>query len=109
VLKGLPIFCNSLKRRLTVGKFHPVYIGNVLVRLRKARLKSQEQLAEDSGLGPRTIQELEGNKQQPLVGTIYSLAHALNVAPVEFFQLIHEDYKKNGYWPLPEEEDEGDF
>ncbi|WP_053360951.1 helix-turn-helix transcriptional regulator [Bacillus sp. FJAT-27251] len=92
-----------------MGKFHAVHIGNVLVRLRKQKLKSQEQLAEDSGLDPRTIQQLEGNHQQPLNDTLYSLAYALDIHPVEFFRLIHEEYCKNGHWPLQPAKEEGDL
>ncbi|WP_162200604.1 helix-turn-helix domain-containing protein [Mesobacillus campisalis] len=79
------------------------------MRLRKASLKSQEQLAEESDLSTRAIQELEGNYQQPLINTVYSIAKALDMDPVEFFRLIIEDYEKNGKGSFSEEEDEGDL
>ena len=45
-----------------------------LKRLRKSRKKSQEQLAEDSGFGPRYIQKLEGGTHWPSPETIEILA-----------------------------------
>ena len=87
---------------------HPNYIGEILYNLRRERKKTQEQLAEDSGLACRTIQDLEANRKHPRIGTINALAHALDLHPVEFFRLIHEYYSQNKHSSLPAESEEGD-
>jgi len=56
-----------------------IYIGSVIRKLRKSKLMSQEDLAEESKLGLRTITAIEGNKQEPLLSTLYSLALGLDI------------------------------
>lgn len=56
-----------------------IYIGPVIRRLRKMKLMSQEELAHESKLGLRTISGIEGNEEEPLLSTLYSLALGLDI------------------------------
>ena len=52
--------------------------------LRKRRLKqklTQENLAFESGLSLRYIQNLESGERQPTLETLFKLAFALNISP----------------------------
>ena len=70
------------------------YIGGTLKKLRKSKLQTQEDLAEESGLGTRTISSLENNHQEPLFSTIRSLAAALEMDTSEFMMEIEMDVQK---------------
>ncbi|KQL21443.1 helix-turn-helix domain-containing protein [Cytobacillus solani] len=70
------------------------YIGETLKKLRKSKLLTQEDLAEESGLDTRTISLLENNQQEPLLSTISSLAVALGMEPSEFLKEIEMDVER---------------
>jgi DNA-binding XRE family transcriptional regulator len=67
------------------------YIGNGLRRVRVEIGKSQEKLAEDSKLGPRTIQKLEANASSPTLDTIISIANAFDMEHWEFLKNIKDE------------------
>ena len=61
-------------------------VGDNCARLRKERGWTQEELAERSGLSQQYLSDLERGKRNPTVVTLYELAQALKVAPVELQQ-----------------------
>ncbi|MBV8687065.1 MAG: helix-turn-helix transcriptional regulator [Alphaproteobacteria bacterium] len=63
-------------------------VGRNAARLRKAADLTQEQLAERAGISQQYISDLERGKRNPTVVTLYELATALGVRPVE---LVGED------------------
>jgi transcriptional regulator with XRE-family HTH domain len=65
--------------------------GTLLRQLRRQVGMTQEQLAEQSGLGVRTIRRLEtGEPTDPRLGTVKLLADALGIAPEERQNLLSE-------------------
>ncbi|WP_279580028.1 helix-turn-helix domain-containing protein [Fodinicola feengrottensis] len=65
--------------------------GTLLRQLRRQVGMTQEQLAEQSGLGVRTIRRLEtGEPTDPRLGTVKLLADALGIAPQERQNLLSE-------------------
>ncbi|SEM74483.1 DNA-binding transcriptional regulator, XRE-family HTH domain [Mesobacillus persicus] len=54
-------------------------IGPAIKRLRKQKLMSQEELAEHSSLGLRTISAIENNEEDPRFSTLYNLAIGLDI------------------------------
>jgi transcriptional regulator with XRE-family HTH domain len=61
-------------------------VGDNCARLRKARGWTQEELAERSGLSQQYLSDLKRGKRNPTVVTLYEVAIALRVDPVEFFR-----------------------
>lgn len=59
-------------------------LGNIILRLRRLKRMSQEDLAEKAGIGVKTIRAIEHNTQEPRANTLASLAAALNVKPETF-------------------------
>lgn len=62
-------------------------LGNTIKRLRGIQGKSQELLAEESGLSVRTIQRIEKGETTPNGDTCLKLSEALNVSPNELMDL----------------------
>ncbi|WP_437998720.1 helix-turn-helix transcriptional regulator [Sorangium sp. So ce185] len=58
-----------------------LYIAANLRRLRQKRGMTQEQLAEAAGIELRTMQAIEVGRQSMSLGTLLSLANALDVSP----------------------------
>ena len=58
-------------------------VGRNAARLRAEADLTQEQLAERSGLTQQYISDLERGKCNPTIVTLYELAQALGVGPVE--------------------------
>jgi transcriptional regulator with XRE-family HTH domain len=58
-------------------------VGNRLRSLRLARFMTQDQLAQNSGVGRVTIARLESGHTTPHMRTVRALAAALDVAPNE--------------------------
>jgi transcriptional regulator with XRE-family HTH domain len=85
-------------------KWNLKYIGETLKKLRKSKLLTQEDLAEESGLDTRTISLLENDQQEPLFSTLSSLAAALGMNTSEFMKEIEMDAErarireKNPHW-----------
>jgi transcriptional regulator with XRE-family HTH domain len=77
--------CNGLKRRIPLKQKKTIYIGDLIVRLRKAGQLSQEDLAFDSSLSRKYISEIETIPCNPTYATIVSLAIGLGLKPSELF------------------------
>ena len=58
-------------------------VGRNAARLRAAAGLTQEQLAVRAGLSQQYISDLERGKLNPTIVTLYELATALGVGPVE--------------------------
>jgi transcriptional regulator with XRE-family HTH domain len=63
-------------------------VGRNAARLRKAADLTQEQLAVRAGMSQQYISDLERGLCNPTIVTLYELAMALGVGPVE---LLRED------------------
>ena len=60
-----------------------ILVGRNVTRLRKAKGLTQEGLAERSGFGQNYISSLERGRRNPTVITLFELARALGVTPVD--------------------------
>ncbi len=58
-------------------------VGRNAERIRRERGLTQEQLAERSGLSQQYISGLERGQRNPTIVTLYELAVAMDVTPVE--------------------------
>ena len=54
--------------------------------LRQAKLMTQEDLAEATGLAVRTVRNIEAGRVSPTLTTVGRLAEALEVAPKKLFE-----------------------
>ncbi|OGE18137.1 hypothetical protein A2769_02730 [Candidatus Daviesbacteria bacterium RIFCSPHIGHO2_01_FULL_37_27] len=54
--------------------------GEVIRRLRREEDWSQEKLAEESKLDPKTIIQIEGGKRNPTLKTLQKIANALHTS-----------------------------
>jgi transcriptional regulator with XRE-family HTH domain len=63
-----------------------LYIGDKLRETRKRALLTQQQLADESGVGVTTIIRIERNQVEPHARTIRMLAKALGVEPRELLE-----------------------
>jgi transcriptional regulator with XRE-family HTH domain len=61
-------------------------VGRNVERLRRAKGMTQEQLAERSGFSQQYISGLENGRRNPTVVTLYEIATALDVMPIEFLE-----------------------
>jgi len=59
--------------------------------VRKRANKTQEQAAESAKLNPKYLGQIERGEKRPTFEAIISLARALHVSPVVFFQYDPED------------------
>lgn len=57
--------------------------GRLLAESRKQKGLTQEQLAGDSNVGQRFLQELEQGKKQPSITTLFKLANTLGTTPAD--------------------------
>ena len=60
-----------------------VYIGERLKKARTRKLWTQEQLAENAGVSPSTVVNIERDQAEPHFSTIRKLSKALDVDPLE--------------------------
>jgi transcriptional regulator with XRE-family HTH domain len=58
-------------------------VADRLRTLRKAAGKTQEQLAEEAGVGPEHLSKIETARRLPSLETLISLAEALGVGPAD--------------------------
>lgn len=58
-------------------------VGQAIIKMRKERNLSQEQLAFDSGISRHFMYRIENNLASPTVKTLEKLATALNAKPSE--------------------------
>lgn len=63
-----------------------VRIGRKLKEVRISRLLTQEELAEEAGLSPSTVVNIERDQAEPRFSTIRKLAKALDVAPTALLE-----------------------
>lgn len=68
--------------------------AKTLKRLRKETDVSQELVAEKADISHRTMQELEGARQQPKLLTLFSLADALGITPGELIEDSWQEWVK---------------
>ena len=61
-------------------------VGRNVRRIRLDKGLTQEQFADVSGFSQQYISGLESGKRNPTVVTLYELAQALGVSPVELIQ-----------------------
>jgi transcriptional regulator with XRE-family HTH domain len=62
-----------------VTKSKEMRIGPAIRRLRKQKLMSQEELADYSSLGVRTVAAIENDEELPRFDTLYALAIGLDI------------------------------
>jgi transcriptional regulator with XRE-family HTH domain len=61
-------------------------IGRYLVRVRRTRMWTQGELAEEAGVSPTTVSGIESGKiSRPHFGTLRKLARVLEIDPQDFF------------------------
>jgi transcriptional regulator with XRE-family HTH domain len=61
--------------------------GEKLRRLRRGKAWTQEQLAEEAGISPSTVVEIEnGKRKSPHPGTLGKLARALGISPADLLE-----------------------
>ncbi|MFT8247213.1 helix-turn-helix domain-containing protein [Roseomonas sp. BN140053] len=58
-------------------------VGRNVARIRREKGLTQEQLEARSGLSQQYLSDLERGKRNPTVVTLYEIAQALAVTPVE--------------------------
>lgn len=58
-------------------------VGRNFSRIRAQRGLTQEQVAEKSGFSQQYISGLEQGRRNPTVVTLFELAHALGVLPID--------------------------
>ena len=61
-------------------------VGANFARLRRDRGLTQEQIEALSGFSQQYLSGLEQGRRNPTVVTLYELAHALGVTPVDLIQ-----------------------
>lgn len=66
-------------------------VGSNVRRLRLERDLTQERFAELSGLSQQYISDLERGRRNPTVLTLYEIAVALGVHPVDLLQVVSGD------------------
>ena len=66
-------------------------VGRNFARIRRAKGLTQEQVAERSGFGQQYLSGLERGRRNPTVVTLYELAQALEVTPVELIKPDDEE------------------
>lgn len=59
-------------------------LGDIILRLRRLKTMSQEDLAEKAGIGVKTLRAIEHGTQEPRASTLSGLAAALDVEPETF-------------------------
>lgn len=58
-------------------------VGRNITRIRKGRGLTQEQLADRSGFSQQYLSGLEQGRRNPTVVTLYEIATALGVKPID--------------------------
>lgn len=79
-----------------MNELEPIYIGEVIRKLRIQRRLTQEQLAEACSLEPRSIYSIENNKYEPRLRTLYALATALDLEFIDLMKEINNYFKTKG-------------
>jgi len=66
-------------------------LGARIKSLRRGRERTQEQLSERVGLSVTYLSRIERGLENPTLSTLFALAEALKVEPVELFTFGHEE------------------
>jgi transcriptional regulator with XRE-family HTH domain len=66
-------------------------LGARIKSLRQGRGRTQEQVAEQTGLSVNYLSRIERGLENPTLNTLLGVAEALKVEPVELFTLDHEE------------------
>jgi transcriptional regulator with XRE-family HTH domain len=69
-------------------------VGRNFARLRQARGLTQEQVEDRSGFSQQYLSGLEQGRRNPTIITLFELAQALGVTPVELIQPDNESVKQ---------------
>jgi transcriptional regulator with XRE-family HTH domain len=64
--------------------------GEVVVKVRKEKGISQEQLALSAEIDRTFMSKMERGKNQPSLDTIFAISKALDIAPSELLCLVEE-------------------
>lgn len=85
-------------------------LGQRILELRRAQRMTQDQLAAKVGLTRTSITNIEGGKQKLLLHTLYDIAGALGVEPMEMMPMQRElkvdvRLKKSDLEVLPHEQE----
>lgn len=87
----------SMQNKISISKFLKE-IGSTIRELRRANGKTQERLAEDLGVHPSYIGQLERGQREPSLHTVKKLSMTFNVPLSEILNERHgqsdEDWKK---------------
>jgi transcriptional regulator with XRE-family HTH domain len=65
--------------------------GKRIRTLRKAAKMTQEKAAEEAGLKPKYLGQIERGEKRPSLDAILALAKALQVSPASFFHFDREE------------------
>ena len=90
-----PLFC-------AMEKIEQVF-GRVLQEQRTAKKLTQEKVAESCDLDRKYIYLLEKGKNQPSLRTVFALAAALSMTPMELVALVQEQLEQNAPEENPSE------
>ncbi len=99
----------SKKNRIVYDK---IKIGNMMKSIRKSRGLTQEQVAEQLGLAPRYISDIERDKTKGSLDTLVRLCNIYHVTPTYVLRdyLNTSDYKEDsqlvGFYRLSKKERE---
>jgi len=69
-----------MNKELLSGRVNAIF-GQKLARARKSRSLTQREVADLVGVSRVTLANIEGAKQNVQLAQVYSIAHALDVAP----------------------------
>ena len=83
-MRGEEVHCRLMK-----GNIRSL-VGKRIKEIRKARLLTQEQLAEKASLHSKYISSLECGNENPTLDVFVKLSEALEVGLIELFLVEHE-------------------
>jgi transcriptional regulator with XRE-family HTH domain len=73
-------------------------VGRNFARIRREKGLTQEQVEERSGFSQQYISGLEQGRRNPTVVTLYELAHAVGVTPLDLLRadpdVVHAQHKR---------------
>jgi transcriptional regulator with XRE-family HTH domain len=67
-----------------------ISFGELLIRLRKAKLLTQEQVGDNSGISQKHMSDIENDKTIPHYDYIIAISNALEVRPSVLFNKLGE-------------------
>jgi transcriptional regulator with XRE-family HTH domain len=76
-------------------------VGRNFARIRREKGLTQEQMEERSGFSQQYISGLEQGRRNPTVVTLYELAEALGVTPLDLLQSEPDSRSRSSKKPEP--------